>query len=74
MNLTDSANNYSRGNGFGISILGGYDWWIGPQWSLGLMGVVATSTTVHMSDSNGNDTGYQFTPATIGIEASILHH
>jgi hypothetical protein len=38
------------------------------------MGVVAASAASSMFDSNRNDTGYRFTPVTIGIEGSLLYH
>jgi hypothetical protein len=72
--LTDSANNNSNGYGLGVSILGGYDWWIGPQWSLGLIGVLATSPAVRMTYQDQTGTGYELMPVTIALEGSLLYH
>jgi hypothetical protein len=71
--LTDASSN-SNGYSLGVAILGGYDWWIGPQWSLGLMAVAATAGAADLKDGNGSDTGYRFTPITIAIEGSIVFH
>jgi hypothetical protein len=72
--VADAAGNDMSGSAFGGSVLGGYDWWIGPQWSLGLMGVIGASTTAGLQYGDGSSTGYQLTPVTVGIEGSILFH
>jgi hypothetical protein len=74
LGLTDSAGFNSNGYSFGVAALGGYDWWISTQWSAGVLAFVATATTTGTEDNNQNQTGYRFTPATIGIEASLLFH
>jgi hypothetical protein len=72
--LTDSTGFNSNGYSLGVAALGGYDWWIGPQWSIGVMSFVTAATTASTEDGHQNATGYRFTPATIGIEASLLFH
>ncbi len=72
--ITYPGGNDSSGSSLGLSVLGGYDWWIGPEWSLGLMGVVAVSTPTYMTDNANGSTGYHLTPATIAVEASLLYH
>jgi hypothetical protein len=72
--VTDAAGYSSQGLAWGASIHGGYDWWIGPQWSLGLAANASGSTTASMQDAHNNDTGYTFAAAAIGVQASLLHH
>jgi hypothetical protein len=72
--ITYPGGDASSGSSLGLSVLGGYDWWIGPEWSLGLMGVVAVSTPTYMNDNADGPTGYHLTPATIAVEASLLYH
>jgi hypothetical protein len=62
------------GIGLQASVHGGYDWWIGPEWSLGVMAVLAATSTGSMRDAAGNDSGYRFTPVTLGLEVTLLHH
>jgi len=72
--LTDGAGVNSNGYSFGISAQGGYDWWIGQQWSLGLMMFAAVAAASSTEDSNGVSAGYRLTPATTGLEGSIVFH
>jgi hypothetical protein len=72
--VTDSRGRDSSGAGFAFGVLAGHDWWIGPQWSLGVLMSVLSSTSATMTDSNGNSTGYSFTPLVAALEASILWH
>jgi hypothetical protein len=63
------------GLGGAATIFGGYDFWIGPSWSLGI-GAVAWGGTPReqMKDNNNNDTPYRLTPLSIGLQASILYY
>lgn len=72
--VTDSSLRESSAFAFAGSIFGGYDWWIGPQWSLGLLMSLTTASTEAMTDGGGNSTGYAFTPLAFAVEASILWH
>jgi hypothetical protein len=56
------------------SLFGGYDWWIGPQWSLGMLLSLATATSAALTDSNNQPTGYSFTPLVFALEGSLLWH
>jgi hypothetical protein len=62
------------GAGFAGSLFGGYDFWVGRAWSLGLAleASVATSTSLNNTDNKG--TGYRLTPMTLGIETSLLYY
>lgn len=57
-----------------VSILGGYDWWIGPQWALGILGLATFSPSATLKDDDQEDTDYSLGGATIGLGASLLHH
>jgi hypothetical protein len=69
----DSATNSVGGDVTG-SIFGGYQWWIGPSWSLGLQGVLSGGTATKLDDSDQADTGYKLRPAGIGIQAELLYY
>jgi hypothetical protein len=73
--VTTLADNTAMvGLGFGASVFGGYDWWIGRDWSLGLMLVAAGANRISLSDSNRNDTGYRLMPLSIGVATSVLYY
>jgi len=73
--VQDSRPRNSSGGALAGSIFGGYDWWIGPQWSLGLLMSLSTATSSGMTDdASGQQTGYSFTPLAFGLEASLLWH
>jgi hypothetical protein len=57
-----------------VSAFGGYDWWIGSQWSVGAMLVATAGTTAALTDRAYVDSGYRFAPVSIGVLASILLH
>ncbi len=72
--VTDSQSRTSSAIALAGSIFGGYDWWIGPQWSLGVALSLSTATSSGMTDSNGQGTGYSFTPLAFALEATLLWH
>jgi hypothetical protein len=56
------------------SILGGYDWWISPQWSQGILLAVSASTPATMKDANGSDSGYTIGALAFVLQWSALYH
>lgn len=58
------------GWGFAGTLLGGYDWWITPQCSLGIAILASTVTPTGSPDT----TGYEVTPVWVGLAASVLYH
>ncbi len=74
MTLIDDAGTRSVSGAVGGSLFGGYQWWLGPAWSLGIAGVVSSATAGRFDDSNHDDTGYKLTPLGIGIEADLLFY
>jgi hypothetical protein len=73
--VTNNADGSRLGGiGLGGSVFGGYDWWLGPSWSLGLMVVGDGVGKAAMNDSNGHDTGYRLMPLSIGVTASLLYY
>jgi hypothetical protein len=72
--LADSAIADSIGGAFTGALLGGYDWWIGPQWTLGLMGLVSATTSASLQDEDGADTGYEFNALFAGIAYAFTLH
>jgi hypothetical protein len=55
------------------SVFGGYDWSIGPHWSVGVGLVASGNTSTKMLDSDADDTGYRLKSFSIGITGSILY-
>lgn len=56
------------------SVFGGYDWWIGPEWSLGVSLAAMGSPKTSLKDSDQKESGYRFASGSIGILGSILLH
>jgi hypothetical protein len=70
----DGSNGTLFGGALTGSILGGYDWWLGPEWSLGLLLVATGGSKAALDDSSGVDTGYRLRGGSIAVEGSILFH
>lgn len=63
---------------FGVSpagsLFGGYDWAIARSWSLGLSLAIAGAGKATMKHSSGgDDAGYQLTPFSASVQASLLY-
>jgi hypothetical protein len=73
--ITNEADG-SRWGGVALagSLFGGYDWWLGRSWSLGLMLVGDAGSKATLNDSNRNDTGYRLTPASLSLMTSLLYY
>lgn len=70
---TDSANRAYDGTAPAFSLVGGYDGWIGPQWSLGFLLVGSFAPSV--ATTNGTTpTGYDFGAASLTVEASFVYN
>jgi hypothetical protein len=63
----------ARGFSVGGSVLGGYDFWLAPQWSVGVLVVATAGPTMSMHDTGPRDPS-ELMPAAIAIEASVLSH
>jgi hypothetical protein len=57
--------------GLGATLLGGYDFWVTPQCSVGIMALVATMTT---TAANQDSVGEGLVPVWAGLLASVLYH
>jgi hypothetical protein len=58
----------------GATIFGGYDWWIGPQWSLGVLAAASGATASSLVDSHLTGTGYRMAPLSLGINVALTFH
>jgi hypothetical protein len=74
MTLIDDAGTMSDGVAVAGSIFGGYQWWLGRAWSLGLVGVFSAASSSRLDDSNQDDTGYRLTPFGVGIATQLLYY
>jgi hypothetical protein len=70
----DAAQISWTGGAVSGELLGGYDFWLGPQWSLGIEGLLGLTSRATMEDSNQHDVGYRFSGAAFGLAASLLYH
>jgi hypothetical protein len=72
--LTDSALEDAVGAAFSAKVFGGYDWWIGPQWTLGLAAVFAATPSSALVVDDGDESGYRFYSVSAGLAGSITLH
>ena len=72
--LTDDAGQATAGFSVAGSVFGGYQWWIGRSWSLGISAFVSAAPSLTMADKHGNDTGYQLTPFAGGVQLTLLYY
>jgi hypothetical protein len=74
----DAANISWAGFGFGAAALGGYDFWIGPEWSLGILAKLSGGSSASLKDANSNangaDTGYGLGSFAFSIEGGLIYH
>jgi hypothetical protein len=57
-----------------VTVYGGHNWWIGPEWSLGLRALASASTRPSLVDSDGEETGYAFRALFAGVESALTFH
>jgi hypothetical protein len=70
--ITDVLSRDSSASNFGGTVFGGYDWWVGPQWSVGINASISAATSSTLSDDHNYATGYSVHPASFGLEATVL--
>jgi hypothetical protein len=59
--------------GLGVSLIGGYDAWVTPQFSMGI-NLIAMTTALARQTFQGDSTTYSLTPVAGGIMVSVLYH
>jgi hypothetical protein len=72
--LTKSAIEDAVGASVVGKVFGGYDWWIGPQWSLGLGALFAATPSTKLMVEGGDPSGYKFYTLSAGLAASLTLH
>lgn len=70
---TDGASNVFAAIAPGGTLFGGYDCWIGPQFSLG-MGLVASGNLPADTREHGPDLGYRLGAFALGFQSSLVWH
>jgi hypothetical protein len=71
--MTDDAGTKTTSGALEYTLFGGYQWWLGPDWSLGLALVASSATSSGLADGDGNNTGYRLMPFAIGLESQLLY-
>jgi hypothetical protein len=73
--VTPEATGVATGGGnFAGSLFTGYDFYLGKDWSLGLMATLAAVASSGLQDSNRNDSGYHTLPLAIGVSIPITYY
>lgn len=72
--VTITSSSHDSGGDIAASVFGGYDWWIGEQWSVGAMLVGSAASSTGLKDTADADTGYKLSAASFGVLGSILFH
>lgn len=72
--LSDAALSDSVGASFSAKLFGGYDWWIGPQWSLGVAAILGATPSASLVDRDGDKNGYRFYTLSAGLAWSLTLH
>jgi len=72
--LTDASIADAAGAAFSAKLFGGYDWWIGSQWSLGLAALFAATPSTTLRDRDGDRNGYRFYTLSAGLAWSLTLH
>jgi hypothetical protein len=63
-----------NGGSLAGNLFGGYDFWLGPEWSLGVQADLGLTGRAKLQDDNQNDTGYRLGGFVGGLEATLLYH
>ena len=81
--VTDDTNNTIAGASVAGSVFGGYQWWLGSSWSLGLSGFLSVAPSLDMKEptmpnappgSTNNDSGYHMMPLSAGLQGVLLYY
>lgn len=72
--LTDSYLPDAAGTAAFATAYGGHNWWIGPEWSLGLRALASGSTRPSLVDGDGDASGYAFRALFAGVESALTLH
>jgi hypothetical protein len=74
MSTTDALGTRDMAGDFGASIMGGYQWWLGPSWSMGIIARASIATKGSLEDSSKDQNGYSLMPFGVGVGYELLYY
>jgi hypothetical protein len=74
MSTTDALGTRDMAGDFGASIMGGYQWWLGPSWSMGIVARASIASKGSLEDDNKNNNGYSLMPIGVGVGYQLLYY
>jgi hypothetical protein len=58
----------------GLTAIAGYDWWISPDWSLGINATASASTDASPLDAGSTGVRYGLAPLSASFEVGVAYH
>lgn len=71
--INDADNTTWVGSSLSGGIFGGYDWYLGKSWSMGLALSLRGARSATLKDSDGNDTGYRLSALSTTLDWSVAY-
>lgn len=62
------------GTSVAVSVFGGYQWWLGRGWSLGIGADLLFIPTVTLNEDTNVDSGYRMRSLSGGLEGTLLYY
>jgi hypothetical protein len=72
--VIDNAHHNIGGVALGGSLFGGYQTWLGRNWSFGALAVLFGVTSAKLTDSDDHDSGYRMRGVSLGVESVLLYY
>lgn len=71
--INDADNTTWAGSSLSGGVFGGYDWYLGKSWSMGLALSLRGARSATLKDSDGNDTGYRLSAFSTTVDWSVAY-